>query len=427
MIVQCEHCQTKYRIADEKVKGKGVKVRCAKCENVFTVAPPENDILAQSASPPPAEGPPPPTSQDKPVPDLADAGTESSPDLPPLPPLDGPGVSPEPGQKPQSEGAAPSEETPGGHGLPSLDESSADLAAQRPAHEMDQEGLTSPPPSTDEYPEDGGFEIEGTMRDEPQAGTDPFVGDGSEGIAAASEDQGPDAGWGDIAIGGDAASESAEDEFDLAGSPSYEPPPPVPMDEPAPDAMAGPLDDSVPETSSIPSYQPETRTSGRGKKGLVFLLLLVALGAGGYFAYPKVMEIIQSRGQQTEGTLTPADIQVKALTRTDGKIIYLVRGEVQNESAGNVGMIQVEAQFRNASGDVLSKATSYCGNLFEDSELVRMDMNRIRSDLQNELGQSLINASITPGQTVPFLVVLDSPPAGVSKVTVTILSFKETT
>ncbi|MBN2720767.1 MAG: zinc-ribbon domain-containing protein, partial [Proteobacteria bacterium] len=37
VIVECEKCHTKYRIPDEKVRGKGVKVRCAKCHHTFTV------------------------------------------------------------------------------------------------------------------------------------------------------------------------------------------------------------------------------------------------------------------------------------------------------------------------------------------------------------------------------------------------------
>ena len=90
-------------------------------------------------------------------------------------------------------------------------------------------------------------------------------------------------------------------------------------------------------------------------------------------------------------------------------------------------MIQVEAQFRNAAGDVLSKATSFCGNIFDDSELVSLNLDRIQTDLHNELGQSLSNANILPGKSVPFLVILGSPPAGISKVTVTISGFKETT
>ena len=37
MIIQCEQCRTKFKLDDAKVKDKGVKVRCAKCRNVFTV------------------------------------------------------------------------------------------------------------------------------------------------------------------------------------------------------------------------------------------------------------------------------------------------------------------------------------------------------------------------------------------------------
>ena len=33
----CERCQTRYSIADEKVRGKILKVRCKSCQNVITV------------------------------------------------------------------------------------------------------------------------------------------------------------------------------------------------------------------------------------------------------------------------------------------------------------------------------------------------------------------------------------------------------
>ena len=44
MIVQCEACQTRFRLADEKVKPGGTKVRCSKCKVVFTVTPPEPEL-----------------------------------------------------------------------------------------------------------------------------------------------------------------------------------------------------------------------------------------------------------------------------------------------------------------------------------------------------------------------------------------------
>lgn len=44
MIIQCDKCQTKYRLDDSKVTGAGVKVKCTKCQNIFIVAPPEPEI-----------------------------------------------------------------------------------------------------------------------------------------------------------------------------------------------------------------------------------------------------------------------------------------------------------------------------------------------------------------------------------------------
>ena len=37
MIVQCASCQTKFRVPDEKIGDKPVKVRCSKCQSVFGV------------------------------------------------------------------------------------------------------------------------------------------------------------------------------------------------------------------------------------------------------------------------------------------------------------------------------------------------------------------------------------------------------
>lgn len=48
MIVQCQACQTRFRLADEKVKPEGTKVRCSKCKEIFTVTPPEPEPVEES-------------------------------------------------------------------------------------------------------------------------------------------------------------------------------------------------------------------------------------------------------------------------------------------------------------------------------------------------------------------------------------------
>src|SRR3989304_10335293 len=44
MIVQCNVCNTNFRLDDSKVTAKGVKVRCTKCQNVFVVTPPPETV-----------------------------------------------------------------------------------------------------------------------------------------------------------------------------------------------------------------------------------------------------------------------------------------------------------------------------------------------------------------------------------------------
>jgi predicted Zn finger-like uncharacterized protein len=55
MIVKCENCQTKFKVADQKISEQGTLVRCSKCEQTFEVmrsAAPSADLAASVAEPP---------------------------------------------------------------------------------------------------------------------------------------------------------------------------------------------------------------------------------------------------------------------------------------------------------------------------------------------------------------------------------------
>lgn len=45
MIIQCDACQTRFRIADDKVKPSGTKVRCSRCKSIFTIFPPPSEPI----------------------------------------------------------------------------------------------------------------------------------------------------------------------------------------------------------------------------------------------------------------------------------------------------------------------------------------------------------------------------------------------
>ncbi|HYH95758.1 zinc-ribbon domain-containing protein [Hyalangium sp.] len=56
MIVKCEQCQTRFKIPDEKVTDKGVKVRCTKCGHTFRVT--RESVASPSGTSTPAVPPP---------------------------------------------------------------------------------------------------------------------------------------------------------------------------------------------------------------------------------------------------------------------------------------------------------------------------------------------------------------------------------
>ncbi|MDF1563699.1 MAG: zinc-ribbon domain-containing protein, partial [Deltaproteobacteria bacterium] len=37
MIIQCDKCKARFKLADDKISPKGVRVRCTKCEHTFVV------------------------------------------------------------------------------------------------------------------------------------------------------------------------------------------------------------------------------------------------------------------------------------------------------------------------------------------------------------------------------------------------------
>lgn len=437
LIVQCEHCQTKYRIPDEKVKGKGVKVRCTKCNKIFTVLP-AGEIPAPASAPPksgPAapeavapKGEPSPPSTSKPLPEQAEA----------------PSI-PTPSKAPLSEESEISDETPtpdadkdlpepsaGTYESDAFQEDAAADRAHRPAHEIDRGPPAAPSSEDVPVPELSEFEIETTAREDtsepPESSTDLLEDDLPDTSLPVDEET----GWGNISLGAEPDQRLSEEGIDLAGSNESQSPPPPPstMDEELlGSSESEQFPDPMEERTPVPAYQPESTGSRKWRKGFLLLLVLVLLGTGGYFAYPKIMDIISSQREQTGGTLTPDpdSIQVKSLTRQDGKFVYTVRGEIRNNSQSGVGMIQVEAQFRNTSGEIVATSNAYCGNIFDDAQIITGDLEKLRSDLQNELGQSLSNSGIQPEQSIPFLIVLEDPPAGISNVTVSISAFKETT
>ncbi|MEE8319468.1 MAG: zinc-ribbon domain-containing protein [bacterium] len=478
MIVQCDSCNSRYRIAEDKVLPQGIKVRCAKCKEVFVVKPLDESPQIDKPQPPAPEKKP----EDEPAPSEPPPPVETPPEIPPagkLPhaapeqePEDEPAPSeppPEPQAKepssqpplppPGAKGTAPPAETtvppeketaPIGPeealssliGTPSKEDfqpTTPDFTSGMEDKEPEPPAPDTPDPATEVKTDAPAGEPPPLPEEEPVSpalpdpGTSPDFEDvlpplsqdiGSGQPAAAEGTPDPESlEWGNIALETESAQTPDQTDIDIS------PPEPAALDDL--EEQPPHIDETVasytkPVTGKIPKPDIRAKPPKKERKGLRLLLLLVLLLAAGYYNYPKIRNLLPSKSTAPQGDLAVENVQVSTLKRGDGVLLAAVRGNVRNKYLSNKGMIQVEAIFKGKGGKELARAAAYCGNLFSDNELASRDLSSIRTALENEFGQSLSNSSIAPESSVPFLIVMEDPPLDSKEVTVKVLKFSDT-
>ncbi len=454
MIVQCDSCSSKYRIAEEKILPQGIKVRCAKCKNVFVVKLPAPEPSKSPALDPqlPSEIPSPDDTPDLREPSASAVEDNKGPGpaeepLPepdaPVPPVVSPPESGAPGGESSDDSdiddalssligepgeesfvpATPEFGTPAGGSEGDKPVEEPPIPAP-PDHDEDVPGELSPPDKPDPGPESH------PALDEP--GLTPLRGLGSEpeppGVDVQTDQQSAtqtpgSMDWGNISLD---QSEPVEDDSGTLG-----------ITTPAPDLLPDDPDDpdkgeeepaNYVEPSTKVRKKPDAKPSSprKSSKGLRLFLLLVLLLAAGYYNYPSIKALIPSRSAEIAENMAVENITVGTLKRSDGAILATIRGRVTNGFSVNKGIIKVQAIFKREDGQELAKIESFCGNLFTDVELGELGLPEIRSAMNNELGQSLSNASIPPGGSIPFLMVMENPPLDSKEVTVKVLEFTNT-
>jgi hypothetical protein len=90
--------------------------------------------------------------------------------------------------------------------------------------------------------------------------------------------------------------------------------------------------------------------------------------------------------------------------------IFLVEGEILNESARPVSFVLLEGRLYTKGNQVAQSQRCYAGNLMTREELVKLSMNDIQNRMMNREGKELSNVHIPPGKRVPFLLVFHNLP-----------------
>lgn len=467
MIIQCDHCRARFRMDDSKLANGPVKVRCAKCKEVFVVRPEEP---AAERSVPPVPVAPAAVDQDS---------ADFSFDIP-----SGPGETPaQEGSDFSFDSAArpaikedfsaqqdadnefdwqatvpssPSSfDKDSDFNLSSFDASLA--AASAPAHEApaaadnndfdfgdvdinaaaasSAESTAAAGSSlTDEFAMDFGEVSFSDNPVEPAGTAEPI----SAGTPAVDEPAAPD----DFLLSFNreaeqqqtpaaAAKEKLEnvtfDDFSFAdkgesGATESVSPAPAPQHE----ALSGLAAVGLPadnEEDLPPSSLTSRKKSGSNFPLLVIvgaiILVVVLAGAGVYFfggpkAFSKVglgfMVDWYGGKASEEGNISLKGVTASYVVNSTAGELFVVRGEAVNNYKKPRASIQVKVSLLGTGGTVLVTKSAYCGNPLSNEQLATLPLAKLEETMNNQFGDSLANLGLKPGDALPFVVVISPLP-----------------
>lgn len=401
MIVECPDCVSRFRLADDKLKPGGTRVRCSKCRKVFTVMPRE--------SVPPANG--------------------AFGDMPPA--------------------SQPLGQEEGGVG------SNASGQVGQAFHEFDfgdnWEGATAASGEEAFGGDSGGGDDFDFGAFDDDADSSDFFGSSVEG------EDGFYTGEDAFSMG---AGESGDDHDFFGTSPGPSVGRTIPSSLPAdsasdvdasPDAASREEDDFLAldqeETASgifgsdespggplpRPVKPVVVRKSGRKGVVLLFVLLLAGMAAAGYFAWKKnlidVGRILALVPYDKTAGVETGQIQTRGLggffvqNRKAGRL-FVIQGEAVNGYQEPRSAIAVKGLLFDAKGTVLLQQTVFCGNALDTVALQNMSFDKIVEHMSNQFGDSLSNLNVPAGKAIPFTIVFRNLPAGLNEFSVEVVDSK---
>lgn len=396
MVVICEKCDTRFRLADDKVTEKGVKVRCSKCQHTFLVkkATAGGEEAHQAASPPapfPPEQSPPSGPEVPPAPSIDDQALDSAISAALSGIMDDEGTVEATAPKGSAPGETPSPGTPGpGGGELPFSEEQFDFA--------DEPSSPTEEPGTEKGPE--GFSF----------------GEGLDFGAEKDEDQ---------------ALEFKEIEFDSTEEAPSEPErPPVrkePVFPPAPvEDIPLKKERLTPPKPSVPSVKLK-RPKERSPAFRLLLILLIsgALLYGAIFTWQHREELLGLGSPGLSGVEGREASSVRITTSINknyfiprtirGQSIFIIEGKATNNYNMSRSFIRLKGLVYNVKGELMMTEEVYAGNVIPEKDLRNLSTQQIKEILNNRFGELGANMDIRPENTVAFMIVFFDLPEEIAE------------
>jgi len=154
----------------------------------------------------------------------------------------------------------------------------------------------------------------------------------------------------------------------------------------------------------------------------VALMILFALAGTGYFLFNgySVKSVLQGSGfanlfgsdETTGGELTVNKIEGSFLVNNEIGEIFVVKGEVFNNTKTPRNALRVKGLVYGSKGKVLAEQTVNCGNILSNEQLMVFSMVAVEKSLNPSNGGSYGSQVLQPGKGIPFIIVFKNVPQG---------------
>jgi len=481
MIITCENCEAKFDLDENLIKESGSKVRCSKCQHIFTAYKP-----FPTAEIPPSRGleettPEPSEKEVEKSPFLAEERTEPTESEEPDESLDldlfedereadaeafslddltlDEDFSPEEldetaGQMDaQEEIPAEEEVTLGDLGFEDelgMEETSEPAPGQAPEEQGEEEialedlSLEEELPFQDALPlGEEGDEEEGVGDEEEIAFEDLMVEqeEPSEGQAepekwAPGAEGEEEIAFEDLGIEEDEAEEAFpevelpdEKTAEVLGSAAVE----------LPEAVSGEDLEGAEVEAQVPPISPvgEPRAGKRISTPVLIALIVVLVGGAAYAGYTvlkslniKVPFLESLIGSQESQIVDPGNLHIGLLenlitgefvdNRSIGRL-FVIKGQVRNDYPGTRNFIRVKGILYSKDGKVVKNTMVYCANILSEVQLQTMDRLSIKKRLNNRFGDNKSNLKVASGKALPFMIVFFDIPQALGEFSVEVV------
>lgn len=173
-----------------------------------------------------------------------------------------------------------------------------------------------------------------------------------------------------------------------------------------------------PQASPAPAA-PRAQPRGGGLKWAAVLAAgILVVGAvvfwlmqQGFFGSPTAPQTKGPPTAEQQPVVTIMDsTQAYFLENAQAGQIFLVEGEIINESARPVSFVLLEGRLYTKGNQVAQSQRCYAGNAMTRDELAKLGMNEIQNRMMNREGKDLSNVHIPVARRIPFLLVFHNLP-----------------